>query len=493
MIKYFDLNLGVNSKNHLTIVDALKELLANAKDEHVLNNIQEEIIQNYDTKNKIYKIENKGPGIVLDDFKCGKNPKKQNNNDIIGQFGYGLKDAIAILFKNDCNIEIKTKTLIMKPVSKCKFGTNVKTIHIEYKEHKLNYDFGTQINISNIDEKYVDAALEKFIPNYKENKIYNDMYLCDEFQNIFMNGMLVHEKTGHYFTYNIKKTKELEPKINRDRTEIKLIYYNKPITDILKNINIFANAIITNKFIEILKAKSKKDLKEFKSTKIIHNILTQLNLTNKYIFVDEKERIIQFSDKIPVIIGLGILRLLVIDEVKNLCEFPKNTDIKYTTITNIIKNNIDKITEEYRTKNINIIININNSIKKFKYDSNNKKFEFPDNIAINYQQMKTIIDEKYIEKFNLPIILKDILDNLKIKLGNIFNKIKINVKINDDIDDDEFVIEDDILFVRSNITNNYDEFKKILLFDYIVYLMNMNRLENKNNIKILKNYMLKNI
>ena len=40
--KYIDLNIGINILSHLTIEDALKEIISNAYDEHILSKIKKD-------------------------------------------------------------------------------------------------------------------------------------------------------------------------------------------------------------------------------------------------------------------------------------------------------------------------------------------------------------------------------------------------------------------------------------------------------------------
>lgn len=94
--KYFDLNIG-NVLEHLEIEDSLKEIISNGLDEHILTESKRDI-KIYKNDNNNWCIRDYGRGIKSSNFKFDINNDKQDNHDIIGMYGYGLKDAIGNLF-----------------------------------------------------------------------------------------------------------------------------------------------------------------------------------------------------------------------------------------------------------------------------------------------------------------------------------------------------------------------------------------------------------
>ena len=103
-----DLNIGVQCLDNWQSHHAIRELIANALDEHTLKRISKPITVTH-TRNHLeithtrnhLEIIDYGSGITKSNFMLQTNPTKLNNDKIIGQFGFGLKDALAVLSRND--------------------------------------------------------------------------------------------------------------------------------------------------------------------------------------------------------------------------------------------------------------------------------------------------------------------------------------------------------------------------------------------------------
>ena len=115
--KYIDLNIGSTVLTHLAIEDALKEIISNALDEHIISEIKREI-RIYEDSNDNWCIRDYGRGLTTSNFKFNKNDEKEDNDKIIGFYGYGLKDSIAIMYTNNIKFKIYTKKYIYTPVLK---------------------------------------------------------------------------------------------------------------------------------------------------------------------------------------------------------------------------------------------------------------------------------------------------------------------------------------------------------------------------------------
>jgi len=90
------LNIGSNVLTHLDVEDALKEIISNAIDEHILckSDVDIKIYKNDDKK---WCIRDFGGGMKKSNFKFNINTDKLENHNIIGMYGFGLKDAIGNL------------------------------------------------------------------------------------------------------------------------------------------------------------------------------------------------------------------------------------------------------------------------------------------------------------------------------------------------------------------------------------------------------------
>ena len=108
-MNYFDLNIKKILKEW-KVADALREIIANAIDEKIITKTKAPKIYK---ENNQWIIEDYGKGLKISDFSQNENQEKLNNKNVIGKFGIGLKDSIAVLFRNQINFSIKTKELVI--------------------------------------------------------------------------------------------------------------------------------------------------------------------------------------------------------------------------------------------------------------------------------------------------------------------------------------------------------------------------------------------
>lgn len=343
-----DLNIGTQCLENWENHHAIRELIANALDEHIISKITQPISINH-SRNKC-EIIDYGAGITKSSFIIQSNSNKLSNEKLIGQFGFGMKDAIAVLCKNDIDIKIYTKDFIFTPSYTQRANTSDITLHITFIANN-NYDddeeYGTKIVLNNIKKTDIEKAKDYFIDftTIKFDNIYSDiiMKFNDKSQYIFVNKFRVCKtKKNTYFSYNIKKTKDVMKFFNRDRGEKDYASFRKIITMILKDIDIYSDKYSTEQLRnEIKKILSNDNLLEFNQIDVIRNILSQLNQSDEYIFVDVKDKQLvkkkNYAKKIKdsgreiIFIGSGILKkinsIIRTDKIKNIKELCDPTKI----------------------------------------------------------------------------------------------------------------------------------------------------------------------
>ena len=294
-INSHDLNIGKECLDNWDNSHAIRELIANAIDAHTGSKIEKSIVIRQNKNN--YEIIDYGRGIIQDDFIQKTNKIKTSNTNFIGQFGIGLKDSLGVLCKNDININIFTKQYKFKPRYDEKKGTTTHTLLIDVSNNtEKNINYGTKIVLCGIDKKDIENAKDYFI-DYTTKKyeiLYNSdecIYKFDNKQMIFINGMRTSKTSDTYFSYNITKTKDLQKYFNRDRDDKDWKLFKKNIQNILENIDIFNKDITKDNLVkDIIKILGEKTLKEFDKIDIIRNLLKKFNDSNKYIFIDIKDK-----------------------------------------------------------------------------------------------------------------------------------------------------------------------------------------------------------
>jgi hypothetical protein len=328
--KYFDLNIG-KVLEHLETEDSLKEIISNGLDEHILSKSKRDI-KIYKNDNNKWCIRDYGRGIKSSNFKFDINNDKQDNHDIIGMYGYGLKDAIGNLFHKDIKFKICTKSYIFTTIMRPKEDfPDEETLHMEIiKNTTYEINKGTEFVFDNLTLENITKAKEKFMKFLNPKILFelNDykIFKLNSFQSIFVNGVEVHKNTGFHFSYDIKSSEDIKRCFNRDRKQLDLQSLKPHIIKVLKKIDIYNkqnenkqknnedednegdekdndedkqedNELFTY-VQDILKTKT-EFLQEFNQIDVIRNIILQINNENKYVFVGTKEKITkQIKEKI---------------------------------------------------------------------------------------------------------------------------------------------------------------------------------------------------
>lgn len=340
MVKYFDLNIGINVLEHLEIADALKEIISNAFDEHVMKKIKKNI--------KIAKLNDKwiiqdfGDGLTETSFKYDVNENKKGDIDTIGIFGYGLKDALGILHSRGITLEIRTRTKKYFPLMRKKESIDIETLHLKIIDNKTSEITGTMFIFDNLEDKHLQKAMEKFLYFVHPNILFevdgNQVFELADSQSIFVNGVMVNEDTGFHYSYNFKMSPGISKLFDRDRKEINIDSIRlKHLSKIWSSYDIFDeaqhifNENIHNKIIEILSFGSDK-LQEFNNISVLRNLIQQINDIDAYVFVNNTDKIkksvrsqIAEDGKEILKIGEGVTKKFKIKNVKQL----QNKDIFY--------------------------------------------------------------------------------------------------------------------------------------------------------------------
>ncbi|MBO7084758.1 ATP-binding protein [bacterium] len=141
----------------------MRELIANAIDEHSITGINEPIKVDYNEQTKTLTIEDFGRGIKNIHFIQNESNEKKNALNTIGKFGIGLKDAIAVLVRHHVNVTFSSNFGIYTPIITRKEGIkeDISTIHMQC-DNNMSEQKGTIITISPLSIEEVNDAKSKF-------------------------------------------------------------------------------------------------------------------------------------------------------------------------------------------------------------------------------------------------------------------------------------------------------------------------------------------
>src|SRR3954464_10341430 len=128
MVQAFDLNVE-RVLEHWSPAHALREVIANALDEHALlgRGDRPEIVKDGDG---VWHVRDSGRGLRYQHLTQNESDEKRVSDVVVGQFGVGLKDALATFHRNGIGVRISSPhgTIGLAEQSKHGFG-DVVTLH----------------------------------------------------------------------------------------------------------------------------------------------------------------------------------------------------------------------------------------------------------------------------------------------------------------------------------------------------------------------------
>ena len=239
MSNLFDLNMEKVLENWL-ISDALREIIANALDETMLTHAPD--IKIYKDSNKVWHIRDYGRGIQYFHLTQNENKEKLNCNELIGKFGVGLKDALAVLYRKGCKVVIDSKYHHMTITMAQKAGFDVKTLHVQLDDPIDKKMRGTDFTIYGLRDMDINNAKSMFLvfnkPILLEKTKYGEVYKCKDTMGstIYINGVRVASEPNFMFDYNITHiNKQIRKALNRERSNVGRTAYADTVKNILKS------------------------------------------------------------------------------------------------------------------------------------------------------------------------------------------------------------------------------------------------------------------
>jgi len=238
--KRFDLNMEEDLLEAWEKSDGVQELIANALDEQALTETGPvDIFQDDEGR---WHIRDYGRGLRYQHFTQGEDEEKLVNPDtVIGKFGVGLKDALAVLYRHGVEVTIHSRhnTFTVEEAAKAEFE-DVETLHalVQPPEHP---DLeGTDVVLAGVNEADVELAKENFLQFSDEVLIeetaFGEVYenAGDE-TNIYVTGLRVATEPDFMFSYNITNTtKRIRDALNRERSNVGRSAYTPRVKKILQ-------------------------------------------------------------------------------------------------------------------------------------------------------------------------------------------------------------------------------------------------------------------
>ena len=311
MQREFDLNIE-KILDDWEVYHAIREIIANAIDEMKLTRTKD-IEINKDSQG-FWHIRDYGRGLTYHHLTQNENVEKMNSDLVIGKFGVGLKDALAVLFKNKINIVISSKygIITLKMQEKKGFDDTI-TLHAVINDAEDENMVGTDFKLSVSDEE-IEKAKNLFL--YFNNKKpidsleQGEIYSKNGNSNIYVRGVKVAEEENYLFDYNINiLNRNLSKALNRERTNVGRTAYSSIVKQMLLESK--SKEIIDALMLEIKKIPKGNNSDEVNLVDIQSHAIKEYNAIHKIVMVtasdaynlsnDDKEKIKESGREVVIV------------------------------------------------------------------------------------------------------------------------------------------------------------------------------------------------
>jgi hypothetical protein len=236
--RLFDLNIQ-RVLEHWTVSEALREIIANALDEHALTNSDEPQICR--DAEGAWHIRDFGRGLRYEHFTQNEDAEKlRRHRLVIGKFGVGLKDAMATFDRQGIGVAIHSRHAAITMVSAPKHGfDDVQTLHAVVVPPRDPQMVGTEFILSRVSDENIETAKSFFLRYSGDVELeatrYGSVLRRDGgAARIYVNGLRVAEEPNFLFSYNITSlTKGLRAALNRERSNVGRQAYSDRVKGIL--------------------------------------------------------------------------------------------------------------------------------------------------------------------------------------------------------------------------------------------------------------------
>jgi len=174
----------------------------------------------------------------------GEDEEKLNNPDkVIGKFGVGLKDALAVLYRNDVDVTIHSPyiSFTVEQASKAGFD-DVETLHAVIRKTEHPGLDGTEVILDGCTEEDVERAKQNFL-TYTDAELLEETRFGGVYEpsgdgsaSIYVTGLKVATEDNFLFSYNITNTtKTIRDALNRERSNVGRTAYTSRVKKILQS------------------------------------------------------------------------------------------------------------------------------------------------------------------------------------------------------------------------------------------------------------------
>ena len=235
----FDLNIE-KVLEHWPVAYAVREIIANALDEATITQTAEPTVEKIGSNR--WLVTDFGRGIRYQHLTQNENIEKARHTSVIGQFGMGLKDALAVFDRHGIDVQILSPFGDISTALRAKEGfPDVTTLHAIVDASSNPNRIGTSVILTGVKDVDVSNARTYFL-RYSGELVLEETEFGQVLAhpgtgkpaNIYVKGLRVATEENFLFSYNITSLKKpLRQALNRERSNVGRGAYSDRIQSIL--------------------------------------------------------------------------------------------------------------------------------------------------------------------------------------------------------------------------------------------------------------------
>ena len=289
--KIFDLNIQKILEGW-EIKDAVREVIANALDEQFLS--KSDPIQIFKDVEGRWHIQDFGRGLRIEHFTQNESAEKRRNSRMIGQFGIGLKDAIATFHRKGVDVVARSQYNDFSFGQFSKSGYDgIETLHAIPKQPSNPQMRGTEFTLTNCPDVSIEEGKSLFLQFSGDPLVDSTKYgdIVDPrggAAGIYINGVKVNEEEDFRFSYNITAPdKKIKKALNRERTNVGRTAYRDRVMSILQECK---SPTVAKALVEDIKnSMDGSEHEEVKWTEVALHACRLLNSAEEVVFLTPDE------------------------------------------------------------------------------------------------------------------------------------------------------------------------------------------------------------
>ena len=235
----FDLNIQ-RVLQHWTVPFAIREIIANALDEQILTQTRDPLIA--EDGDGRWHVRDFGRGLRYEHLTQNESAEKRRDPRVVGQFGMGLKDALAVFDRRGVGVTIRSPHGDIRTAKLAKSGfADVVTLHAVVGPPADAGHVGTDVMLSGVTAGQIEEAKDLFLRFSGETVLEETRYgqvlarpAGGTAARIYVKGLLVAREENFLFSYNITDINApLRKALNRERSNVGRSAYTDRVKKIL--------------------------------------------------------------------------------------------------------------------------------------------------------------------------------------------------------------------------------------------------------------------